>query len=307
MTFLVFILIKVKGSSNSENSNDVKTLTNDVFDSGFNNKIFMPLPKPRPGDWLANHSESGQSLEQFISEEHNVPDSLRKVIYLLTIESKEKFKNVISLKILREFTEKYFCMPVKLISSNSRLIKNIRSRNNKYSGQKQFHAEDILVEMKKQLPKDAFCVLGITMTDLYPDEKWNFVFGYASFLERVGVFSFARYSTSNENIKTTKSQDTLFILRCCKIISHETGHMFGMDHCISYHCNMNGSNNLSEFDNQPLYLCPICLSKLKETMKFNYKDRYESLKSFYGEIGLMDDYDWITIRQEQLSLEEINH
>ena len=31
------------------------------------------------------------------------------------------------------------------------------------------------------------------MTDLYPRDEWNYVFGLASIRERTGVFSFARY------------------------------------------------------------------------------------------------------------------
>jgi len=34
------------------------------------------------------------------------------------------------------------------------------------------------------------------MTDLYPRDSWNFVFGLASLRERIGVFSFARYEES---------------------------------------------------------------------------------------------------------------
>lgn len=30
------------------------------------------------------------------------------------------------------------------------------------------------------MPKDAFCIVGITMIDLYPKDSWNFVFGQAS-------------------------------------------------------------------------------------------------------------------------------
>lgn len=303
MTFIVSILIKILDGSNNDSVSEVKIVNNSLDDTGLKTEMFLPMPKPKSGDWLAIHNEPGQSLKQFINDEHNTPDSIRNVIYLLTIEDESKFEKVVSLEMLREFTENYFSMPVKLLSSKNKFLKNIRTRNNKYSGQKQYHAEDILVEMKKLLPRDAFCVLGISMTDLYPDEKWNFVFGYASFLERVGVFSFARYLPDNENFK--KSKDSLFTLRCCKIISHETGHMFGMEHCISYLCNMNGANHLKEFDEQPLYLCPECLSKLEETMKFNTINRYESLKKFYKKIGLMDDYEWIRIRQELLALDEI--
>ena len=36
-------------------------------------------------------------------------------------------------------------------------------------------------------------MIGVSLTDLYPRDEWNFVFGLASIRERTGVFSFARY------------------------------------------------------------------------------------------------------------------
>lgn len=47
--------------------------------------------------------------------------------------------------------------------------------------------------MQTKLPADAFCMIGVSLTDLYPRDEWNFVFGLASIKERTGVFSFARY------------------------------------------------------------------------------------------------------------------
>lgn len=39
---------------------------------------------------------------------------------------------------------------------------------------------DLLRYLGKRKPKDAFCIVGITMIDLYPKDSWNFVFGQAS-------------------------------------------------------------------------------------------------------------------------------
>ena len=43
----------------------------------------------------------------------------------------------------------------------------------------------ILTFLKKKKPEDAFCVVGITMIDLYPRDSWNFVFGQASLTEGI--------------------------------------------------------------------------------------------------------------------------
>ena len=56
------------------------------------------------------------------------------------------------------------------------------------------HAGEILSEMEKIVPSDAFCMSAITLCDLYPRDEWNFVFGLASHVKQVGVYSLARYS-----------------------------------------------------------------------------------------------------------------
>lgn len=43
-----------------------------------------------------------------------------------------------------------------------------------------FDIGHILAFLKKNKPEDAFCIVGITMIDLYPRDSWNFVFGQAS-------------------------------------------------------------------------------------------------------------------------------
>ena len=39
-------------------------------------------------------------------------------------------------------------------------------------------------------------MLSIMMEDLYPGPNWNYVFGWANYKARTGVFSFARYDPS---------------------------------------------------------------------------------------------------------------
>lgn len=304
--FSTFNVITAKEKSNKtvekkiERSKTKKSINKE--DNKIRPGIFLPIPKPKPEDWLANHDEPGQTLDEFINDEHNTPDNKRNKIYLLPVEDFSKFNNVPSLITLKEFTEKYFSMTVVIMPHTKFSIENIRERRNSFSGDKQYHAGDILEEMKNIIPHDAFCVLAIALTDLYPEEDWNFVFGLASFMERVGVFSFARYYPSfylgNKEAQKKDEINNQFTLRCCKIISHETGHMFGMMHCTSYLCNMNGSNNLAEFDNQPLYLCPVCLSKLQKSTNFDVCERYDSLLEFYKGCRFKEDCKWLMARQQ---------
>lgn len=57
----------------------------------------------------------------------------------------------------------------------------------------QAHAGEILSKMDSERPRDAFCLAGVTLTDLYPRDEWNFVFGLATSSGYCGVYSLARY------------------------------------------------------------------------------------------------------------------
>ena len=72
------------------------------------------------------------------------------------------------------------------------------------------------------------------MEDLYPEPTWNFVFGQASLRERVAVFSFARYDPAFYGQKRTADHQTVLLHRSCKVLTHETAHMFGLKHCINH-------------------------------------------------------------------------
>ena len=58
-------------------------------------------------------------------------------------------------------------------------------------GKKQWHAGQMLGKLKRWLPKDAYCMIGVLREDIYNKESWNYVFGLASLASRTGVFSFA--------------------------------------------------------------------------------------------------------------------
>ena len=49
-------------------------------------------------------------------------------------------------------------------------LKGIQTRINPYTEKPQLHARDILHMLKGKLPGDAFCMVGVCMTDLYPRE-----------------------------------------------------------------------------------------------------------------------------------------
>jgi archaemetzincin len=155
---------------------------------------------------------------------------------------------------------------------------------------------DILSLLRTRFPDDAFALLGITMTDLYPDPKWNFVFGEASLQDGVGVYSFARYDPRFYGDAPGADFGNLILRRSSKVLAHETGHMFGMEHCIWYRCVMNGSNHLEESDARPLHLCPVELRKLQWSIGFDVVERYRRLRDFDRQAGFLDEAVWLDKR-----------
>ena len=158
----------------------------------------------------------------------------------------------------------------------------VKRRQN--GGQLQLNCTDLLDVLGRRVPRDAYIVMGVTATDLYPSEKWNFVFGMARLKQRVGVFSYARYEM--------KKDPNLALKRAMKVISHETGHAFGIKHCIHYHCLMNGANHLGETDKAPLWLCPVCLRKLHYGLKFDPAKRYDLLADWLGKKKMTAEQKW---------------
>jgi archaemetzincin len=75
-------------------------------------------------------------------------------------------------------------------------------------------------------------------------------------------------------------EQKLFLRRTLKTALHETGHMFGIQHCIAYECGMNGSNHREESDAQPLEFCPECQAKLWWTCDVVPRDRAAALLAF---------------------------
>jgi archaemetzincin len=256
---------------------------------------FEPIPVPKQGDWLAAHPETGQTFDDYVSSKPNRPDKVRSTIYLQPL-GKFPEGGLPLVDKLREYTVAFFGMKVEVLPSLALSDSNITSRINPYTRNRQILTADILSILKKHIPSDAFCVLAITMEDLYPEPSWNFVFGQASFRERVGVYSFARYDPAFYGEKRGKDYETLLLKRSCKVLTHETSHMFGLEHCIYFKCIVNGSNHLKESDSRPMHLCPVCLHKLQYNIGFDIVRHYGNLFRFYEKNGFDDEAQWVKNR-----------
>ncbi len=211
---------------------------------------FDPIPRPGPGDWLASHPEPGQTFAAFAAGHPLRPDPARRVIYLQPFGPFDTGQQP-PLDLLSRFAAAFFALEVAVLPAAP--VTSVTMRINRHTGQRQLLTGDLLALLAGRRPAGACCVVGITMDDLYPDPAWNFVFGQASPRDRAGVYSFARYLPG----QTGAAGAALLLRRSCKVLAHETAHLFGIAHCVFYSCLMNGSNHLAEADARPLHLCPV--------------------------------------------------
>ena len=271
-----------------------------VMRRAFDSEDFEAKKAPEPADWLAAHPEPGQSFGGYLRAKPNLPGKGRTRLYILPLGGFPKDRAP-DLSTLREMTAAYYYpMKVEMLPVVFTVDVPAKERVNPLSGKKQWKSTDILRWMPEKLPADAYAMIAVTMTDLYPDESWNFVFGQASTRNRVGVFSFARYHPSWRGEEEGKDTTELVLRRAAKVLTHETGHMFGIRHCIYFECNMNGSNHLAEADATPLHLCPVCLRKMQHAIGFDPVVRYGKLREFYTSHGLRPEAEWVGRRMKAI-------
>jgi archaemetzincin len=256
---------------------------------------FEPMVPPKAGDWLSAQHEPGQTFQQFVASHPGRPDAKRRALYIepLALGSWPTAVEAPSVDVLARFAQAFFTTPVTALPPKDVDGLGITDRVNRDTHVRQLLTGDLLRFLGGRKPEDAFALLGLTMEDLYPGPSWNFVFGEASLTEGVGVYSLARYAPGPGG---KPAPAKLILLRACKVLAHEAGHMFGIHHCIYWRCVMNGSNHLGELDARPLHLCPVCLRKLQWSVGFDVRERYRRLAEQARTLGFDDEARWLAAR-----------
>lgn len=247
--------------------------------------FFTPMGEAKPGDWLASHPESGQTFEEYVNSKPNVPTADRRTIYILPLG---KF-NAMQQKIIgetQEYMQAFFGLPIRKLPQQSlpTTFAAGDSRMKGYPPRRQIRTGFIMDKiLEPAIPNDAAALIAFTNEDLFPDESMNYVFGQASFEDRVGVWSLSRL---REN-----ADPTTFLKRALRVAVHETAHMFGFKHCTKYECVMSGTNSLAETDRRPIDACPECMAKICWMTNTKPRERYEKLAAFCRKYGLVKEAD----------------
>jgi archaemetzincin len=221
--------------------------------------LAVKLGPPRPGEWLHEHKEDGQTFLEYLAAQPIRRSKEHGTIYICLLGEFTKAQQQV-LDITKEYLGLFFDVPVKVTKTVPLdEIPDKAKRTHPTWGDKQILTTYVLHEvLKPERPDDAMAYLAFTASDLWPGEGWNFVYGQASTTQRIGVWSIYRNGDPARSAESFRH----CLKRTLGTASHETGHILTMYHCIVYDCNMNGSNNQEESDRKPLHLCPICLRKL---------------------------------------------
>nr|XP_043869961.1 archaemetzincin-2 [Solea senegalensis]XP_043869962.1 archaemetzincin-2 [Solea senegalensis]XP_043869963.1 archaemetzincin-2 [Solea senegalensis] len=278
-------------------------LLEEGFHAGQPGSLFQLITVHSDSDWIPSHREEPQDFKSFYTDPYRKsPDAGHNTVYIQTIGpfGETGVQTDQYVEWLRKYCQAFFTgLSVRLMPPVTIAETQCCFRVNSDSHNLQILTGDLLRFLGDRKPKDAFCIVGITMIDLYPKDSWNFVFGQASLSQGMGVFSFARYDDNfysrnyagrlKAHVKPKQGDYFVFdgyytppissslLLRSCKTMTHEIGHMFGIRHCQWLNCVMQGSNHLEESDRRPLDFCPVCLRKLQVSVGFNIAQRYKAL------------------------------
>ncbi|MFT3794313.1 archaemetzincin [Flavobacterium sp.] len=247
----------------------------DYFDHVAPNDLKMP--KPKPGEWLDSHHESGQNLMMFKLSNPLVPNDSVNMIHIKPIGIFNALQQK-QLDLTCEYLSLFFQLNTEIGSEIPESAIPESARRIGLEGHEQMLAGYILDSLlKKEKPPKAIAVMGLSKFDLYPKPEWNYVFGLASYQDHVGVSSIFRFQDG----QLTEANFNLCLLRLIKVSSHEIGHMFGLHHCIDAQCVMNGTNNINETDQNPVRLCSYCQRKLHSSLQYDHRKRLLDLEAFF--------------------------
>ena len=269
-------------STQQADDKDYKTYE-EYFTAISRNDIKLGIPSV--GEWRFSFNEDQQTFSDYKKLNPKKVQPGKRKIYLLPIGNFSDTQKKV-LELSREYLQIYFQLPTILLAPISDKLIPDSTKRRRAGNNLQLYTPYILNNLLKgKIPGDGYSLMAITEKDLYPHPAWNYVFGIASYEDRVGVSSIFRL----QNDEPDSSNYKRCLRRLLNIASHEIGHMFSIHHCTLSKCVMNGSNSLNESDLQPLRLCSECQKKLSFKINYNNKRRLTELVNYLKINDLKED------------------
>jgi len=232
--------------------------------------------------------DNDKSLIDFINSTPNKVDSTRKVVYLLPfgnmkpevqkiLQSEAEYLKVFLQLEVRVLDIILYDSIKKMTAIHTRMVPT--SDFEYYSKMKggiatlteQIQASSFIdVVIKKNMPKDAIAVLGITEHDIY-NPKYNYLFGISELKSGVGLVSTFRLIDYGKGTK--------YNIR--KVVSKQIVNMFSIPNVKDFKCVMNFHKDITELYRGDFDLSPRALEKLKYAVGFDYYKRFKDLEEFW--------------------------
>ncbi|KAJ1635446.1 hypothetical protein T492DRAFT_902623 [Pavlovales sp. CCMP2436] len=177
------------------------------------------------------------------------------------------------IKALGDAAAAFFASPVRVLEAASVAPLD----GGKFGcGKWQLHVDPLLSKLTGLFDSaanaDLFCLVGITLADLYSSPSDLFVAGMAAGGSGVAIFSFARY---HPHVALSETHWWDYGERFGP--GERSGCLYGLDHCVFHRCVMQGSGHLLEDYEAPMQLCRVCLSKLCFRLGFDLAQRATQL------------------------------
>ena len=256
--------------------------------------LYAKLPPSKPDEWLAKHTELGQTFAQFLGgRPTRLVDHYRRILVVplgeLSREQRELCANT------TDYLERFFGFSVEVHDPVQLEDLPFGAQRVRESGERQVLTRHLMQHVLLPLRDvDTAAVVGITASDLW-DGEFNFLFGQGAAADRVCICSIARFGDAKSDGRAT------LLRRTIGLATHETGHVFPLPHCIAFSCRMNGSNHLAESDARPLEFCPECLPKIWWTSPVDPRERFEKLAEFASRHGLKGEAAFWQAARERLA------
>jgi archaemetzincin len=127
------------------------------------------------------------------------------------------------------------------------------------AARRQYRSMDVLEMLARYCPADAWKLLAVTERDLFVPVL-TFVFGQAQLGGRFAVVSLARL---RQEFYGLAPNPEILLERAAKEALHETGHTFGLVHCVDRSCAMSLATNVRQIDGKQAAWCPACAAQVR--------------------------------------------
>lgn len=267
---------------------------------------FTPLPPSRPDGWRLVRPEPPQSVAEFRATRPHLRAPPRDRLAILPLGHFPvdilwggDFVGIVRsppLVDIAALLAAFFATPTDLLPA-APVPEAITSREVQHH--RQYDARALLAAIAPRLPPHAHGLLALTTVDLFVTPEQQYAFGWSTLHERLGVASFTRFDPSFFGGAAPEDLAGTMLNRGLRVALHEVGHMFGLAHCQTFRCTMNGIAHLDELDETPLHLCPVCLRKLHLVTGLDPHTRDLALRSQFERLGLSAEARWLAERIER--------